>query len=65
MIFALAACGQSAAPAAAPAAEPAAAPAAEPAAETAADIQVAMITDYGDITDQSMNMYHSLLVTTC
>ena len=55
MIFALAACGQSAAPAAAPAAEPAAAPAAEPAAETAADIQVAMITDYGDITDQSFN----------
>ncbi|MBR3174677.1 MAG: BMP family ABC transporter substrate-binding protein [Oscillospiraceae bacterium] len=55
MIFALAACGQSAAPAAAPAAEPAAAPAAEPAAEAAADIQVAMITDYGDITDQSFN----------
>ena len=51
MIFALAACGQSAAPAA----EPAAAPAAEPAAEAAADIQVAMITDYGDITDQSFN----------
>ena len=47
MIFALAACGQSAAPAAAPAAEPAA--------EAAADIQVAMITDYGDITDQSFN----------
>ena len=55
MIFALAACGQSAAPAAAPAAEPAAAPAVEPAAEAAADIQVAMITDYGDITDQSFN----------
>ena len=55
MIFALAACGQSAAPAAAPAAEPAAAPASEPAAEAAADIQVAMITDYGDITDQSFN----------
>ena len=55
MIFALAACGQSAAPAAAPAAEPAAAPAAEPASEAAADIQVAMITDYGDITDQSFN----------
>ena len=55
MIFALTACGQSAAPAAAPAAEPAAAPAAEPAAEAAADIQVAMITDYGDITDQSFN----------
>ena len=55
MIFALAACGQSAAPAATPAAEPAAAPAAEPAAEAAADIQVAMITDYGDITDQSFN----------
>ncbi|MBO6017042.1 MAG: BMP family ABC transporter substrate-binding protein [Oscillospiraceae bacterium] len=55
MIFALAACGQSAAPAAAPAAEPAAAePAAAPA-EASADIQVAMITDYGDITDQSFN----------
>ena len=55
MIFALVACGQSAAPAAAPAAEPAAAePAAAPA-EASADIQVAMITDYGDITDQSFN----------
>ena len=71
MIFALAACGETApaetkpaaeepaaeAPAEeAPAAEePAAeAPAEEPAAE-AADIRVAMITDYGDITDQSFN----------
>ena len=54
MVFALAACGQQAAPAAtqAPAAEPAA-PAAEPATEAAT--MVAMITDYGDITDQSFN----------
>ncbi|MBP3736971.1 MAG: BMP family ABC transporter substrate-binding protein, partial [Lachnospiraceae bacterium] len=50
-----------AAPAAAPAASaeaaaPAEAPAAEaPAAEAAADMKVAMITDYGDITDQSFN----------
>ena len=65
MVFALAACGQSAAPTAepAPAAEaPAAeapaeeAPAAEAApAEAAGDTKVAMITDYGDITDQSFN----------
>ena len=51
MVFALAACGQQAAPAtSAPAAE---APAAAPAAE--AGTMVAMITDYGDITDQSFN----------
>ena len=51
MVFALCACGQSAAPAAA-----AEAPAAEetPAEETA-EVMVAMITDYGDITDQSFN----------
>jgi len=67
MVFALAACGSSAAPAAEqPAAEEPAAEAAEPAAEApaeepaeapaeAADIAVAMITDYGDITDQSFN----------
>lgn len=70
MVFALAACGSSAAPAAEqPAAEEPAAEAAEPAAEEAAepaeepaeapaeaaDIAVAMITDYGDITDQSFN----------
>jgi len=62
MVFALAACGQSsapaatAAPAAAPAAPAAEAPAAAPAAEEApAAIRVAMITDYGDITDQSFN----------
>ena len=57
MIFALAACGQSAAPAAEKPAEEAA-PAAEeaPAAEAPAAVQkVAMITDYGDITDQSFN----------
>ena len=59
MVFALCACGQSAAPAAteAPAADAAAeAPAAEetPAEETA-EVMVAMITDYGDITDQSFN----------
>ncbi|MBR4474494.1 MAG: BMP family ABC transporter substrate-binding protein [Oscillospiraceae bacterium] len=50
MVLALAACGQSAAPAAAPAEE---APAAEAAAESS--VKVAMITDYGDITDQSFN----------
>ena len=71
MIFALAACGETAPAETKPAAEePAAeapaeeAPAAEePAAEApaeeapaeAADIRVAMITDYGDITDQSFN----------
>ena len=59
MVFALAACGGSSAPAAeepaadAPAAD---APAADaPAAEAPADMMVAMITDYGDITDQSFN----------
>ena len=48
MIFALAACGET---------KPAETkPAEEPAAEApAADIRVAMITDYGDITDQSFN----------
>ena len=50
MVFALAACGQSAAPAAsgndAPKAD---------APEAAAAHKVAMITDYGDITDQSFN----------
>ena len=65
MVFALAACGQQAAPAEKPAEEPAAeAPAAEepaaeePAEEPAAEAEapmVAMITDYGDITDQSFN----------
>ncbi|MDY3860817.1 MAG: BMP family ABC transporter substrate-binding protein, partial [Candidatus Limivicinus sp.] len=55
MVFALAACGESSAPAAtateAPAADAATeAPAAEP-----AELKVAMITDYGDITDQSFN----------
>ena len=59
MVFALCACGQTAAtdkPAAeetqAPAAEESNAPAAEPEAVT---YKVAMITDYGDITDQSFN----------
>jgi len=44
-------------PAEAPAEEPAEAPAEEPAEEPApaADFSVAMITDYGDITDQSFN----------
>ncbi len=60
MVFALCACGQSAAPAAteAPAADDAA-PAAEetaPAEEAAeGEYKIAMITDYGDITDQSFN----------
>ena len=64
MVFALCACGaktEAPAPAAEePAAAPAEAPAEEPAApaeepEPASDISVAMITDYGDITDQSFN----------
>ena len=71
MIFALAACGETAPAETKPAEEPAAeepaaeAPAAEepaaeePAAEEpaaeASDVRVAMITDYGDITDQSFN----------
>ena len=64
MVFALCACGQSAAPATeAPAAEEAA-PAAEdaapaedtaPAEEAEGEYKIAMITDYGDITDQSFN----------
>ena len=59
MVFALCACGNTPAtdkPAAeetqAPAAEESSAPAAEP---EAATYKVAMITDYGDITDQSFN----------
>ena len=58
MVFALAACGEAKPAETKPAEEaPAAeAPAAEaPAAEAAAEIRVAMITDYGDITDQSFN----------
>jgi len=62
MVLALCACGSTTAPAAtaAPAAAteaPAAEPAAEPAAPAAepAGVAVAMITDYGDITDQSFN----------
>ncbi len=65
MVFALAACGSTPA-AEEPAAEEPAAAAEEPAAEeepdaaeepagAASDIAVAMITDYGDITDQSFN----------
>ena len=55
MVFALAACGQSAAPA--PAATEAPAAPAESAAPAAAEssVKVAMLTDYGDITDQSFN----------
>ena len=53
MIFALAACGETKPAETKPAEE---APAAEaPAAEATADVRVAMITDYGDITDQSFN----------
>ena len=63
MVFAFAACGgeptPSTAPSAGPSAEPSTAPSAEPSAEPstepAADYKVAMITDYGDITDQSFN----------
>ncbi|MBQ7736874.1 MAG: BMP family ABC transporter substrate-binding protein [Oscillospiraceae bacterium] len=64
MVLGLVACGGSkpaattptaapAAPAAAPAEQPAEQPAEEPAAEPA--VCVAMVTDYGDITDQSFN----------
>ena len=53
MVFALCACGaKTEAPAEAPAAE---APAAEAPAAEAPAFKVAMITDYGDITDQSFN----------
>ena len=59
MVFALCACGDSKAPAEEPAKEPAETPAAEETpAEDAAEAsayKVAMITDYGDITDQSFN----------
>ncbi len=56
MVFALAACGESKAPEQ-PAEKPAEAPAETPAEESAeaAEMRVAMITDYGDITDQSFN----------
>ena len=47
MVFALAACGSSE--------QPAAAGSEEAAAPAASDVKVAMITDYGDITDQSFN----------
>ena len=71
MIFALAACGETAPAETKPAEEPAAEepaaeapaseepaaeePAAEEPAAEASDVRVAMITDYGDITDQSFN----------
>ena len=50
MVFALAACGDDAGT---PSADPAAS--GSPAAVTNTDYRVAMITDYGDITDQSFN----------
>ncbi len=71
MVFALAACGSETeqtttdtpeteapateAPAEEPSDEPSDEPSNEPSNEPAADISVAMITDYGDITDQSFN----------
>ena len=59
MVFALCACGSSEPAAEEPAEEPAGDAAAEApaedAAEEAASYMVAMITDYGDITDQSFN----------
>ena len=63
MVFALCACGSSTtaateateAPAEEAAAADDAAPAEEAAEETSSDVMVAMITDYGDITDQSFN----------
>ena len=54
MVFALAACGSSAAPAASTEAKTEA-PAAEAAPAEEAAVKVAMVTDYGDITDQSFN----------
>ena len=48
MVFALAACGSKNEPAPAPAGSDEAAAPVE-----ASDVKVAMITDYGDITDQS------------
>jgi basic membrane protein A and related proteins len=63
MVFALCACGSSTtaateateAPAEEAAAADDAAPAEEAAEEASSDVMVAMITDYGDITDQSFN----------
>ena len=55
MVFALAACGGEKAPAEEPAETPAEAPAEEAPAEEAPAYRIAMITDYGDITDQSFN----------
>ena len=59
MVFALAACGGEKAPAEEPAEKPAEAPAeetpAEEPVEEAPAYRIAMITDYGDITDQSFN----------
>ena len=52
MIFSLAACGGSEQKAEAPAAD---APAAEAPTAAASEYKIAMITDYGDITDQSFN----------
>ena len=58
MVFALAACGGEKAPAEEPAEAPAEAPAEDAPAEEPAEAptyKIAMITDYGDITDQSFN----------
>ena len=58
MVFALAACGESAAPAAteAPAAEPATeAPAAEAPAAEATTVKIGMVTDVGGVNDKSFN----------
>ena len=55
MVFALCACGGTPAPAATEAPAAADTPAEAPAEAPAAEYKVAMITDYGDITDQSFN----------
>ena len=56
MVFALCACGQSAAPAEeAPAAEAPVAEAEAPVAEEAAVIKVGMVTDVGGVNDKSFN----------
>ena len=55
MVFSLAACGGSEEKAAEAPAEAPAAEAEAPAAEEAVEYKIAMVTDYGDITDQSFN----------
>ncbi|MEI3112337.1 MAG: BMP family ABC transporter substrate-binding protein [Oscillospiraceae bacterium] len=55
MVLGLTACGGSKAPAGSDASTPAATGSTATPTKAASDYQVAMITDYGDITDQSFN----------